>query len=137
MWEFLARKKEANVAPTPESLLTPAGPEGKLTVEQIAEQAATEQVNEKYAAILSKADKEGLSEPIIPDVHSDAEKLGQVIDTTSRVNQLVELAQVKGLAHAVTVARKLNDLYILDMTHDQFVDKWYEALKAKGLVQGE
>ncbi|MFZ1627148.1 MAG: hypothetical protein WAT81_05095 [Candidatus Moraniibacteriota bacterium] len=136
MWEFLSRNKEGAVTPFPESAPTPPRPEGDLTVEELAEQA-TEKVNEKYAAILSKADKEHASEPIIPDIHSDAEKLGQVIDTTSQVNQLVELAQVKGLAHAVTVARKLNDLYVLDMTHDQFVDKWYEALKAKGLVQGE
>jgi hypothetical protein len=76
-------------------------------------------------------------EPVIADIHSDTEKLGQVIDTTSQVSQLVKLAKVKGLAHAVTVARKLNDLYVLDITHDEFVDKWYDELKADGIIKGE
>ena len=135
MWEFLTRKKEAPAAPTPEAAPV-ARPESAPVIEHAAEQA-TEKVNEKYTAILSQSVATDQTEPVIADIHPDTEKLGQVIDTVSQVNQLVELAQVKGLAHAVTVARKLNDLYVLDMTHDEFVDKWYEALKAKGLIQGE
>lgn len=135
MWEFFTRKKETPVVPAPEAAPA-ARPEAAPVVEQVTEQGG-ESANEKYAAILSKADPSSAADPIIADVRPDAEKLGQVIDATSQVNQLVELAQVKGVAHAVEVARKMNDLYVLDTMHDELADKLYEALKAKGLIQGE
>lgn len=137
MLEFLfsSRKKETPVAPATEAAPVPR-PELVPAAEQVAERSS-ESANEKYAAILAKADPSSPADPIIADVHPDAEKLGQVIDATSQVTQLVELAQVKGVAHAVEVARKMNDLYVLDTMHDELADKLYEALKAKGLIQGE
>lgn len=135
MWEFFARKKETPAAPVAEAAPV-AQPEAAPVLEQAAEHSS-ESANEKYATILSQAGPSSPADPIIADVRPDAEKLGQVIDATSRVNQLVELAQVKGVAHAVEVARKMNDLYVLDTMHDELADKLYEALKAKGLIQGE
>jgi hypothetical protein len=136
MWEFFTRKKETPVAPATEAA-TVAHPESVVpSVEQVAERGS-ESANEKYAAILSQSVSS--SQPVFPaaDVHADAEGVSQATDAASRVTQLVELAQVKGVAHAVEVARKMNDLYVLDTMHDELADRLYEALKAKGLIQGE
>ncbi len=103
-------------------------------VETATEQVA-EQIGEKFSAILTQSGSTSSAAP--QEIHTDAEKVGQLTDAASRVNQLVELAQVKGVAHAVAVARKLNDLYVLDTMHDELADKLYDAFKAKGLIQGE
>ncbi len=135
MWEFFTRKKEAPAVPTPESV--PAvHPESAPAVEQAVEQG-TESANEKYAAILTQSVSSGQPALPVAEIHADAVGVGQATDAASRVTQLVELAQVKGVAHAVEVARKMNDLYVLDTMHDELADKLYEALKAKGLIQGE
>ncbi len=136
MWEFLSRKKEASVAPVPEAAPV-VRPETAPAVEQVAEHGS-ENANEKYAAILTQSGTavQGAATSA-DDVHADAEAVGRATDAASRVTQLVELAQVKGVAHAVEVARKMNDLYVLDTMHDELADKLYDALKAKGLIQGE
>lgn len=136
MWEFLSRKKETPVAPAPETApLVP--PETAPTVEQVAERGS-ESANEKYAAILTQSGSAvQAASASTDDIHADAETVGRETDAASRVTQLVELAQVKGVAHAVEVARKMNDLYVLDTMHDELADKLYDALKAKGLIQGE
>lgn len=137
MWEFFTRKKEApTTLPTPE-----VAPVSRLESSPVAEQVAergNESANEKYAAILTQSGSTGQATPVSTnEVHTDAESVGRATDAASRVTQLVELAQVKGIAHAVEVARKMNDLYVLDTMHDELADKLYEALKAKGLIQGE
>lgn len=134
MWEFLSRKKEAPVVPTTEPALV-MRPESVPAAEQGAEHGS-ESANEKYTAILTQSGASTQTAPSV-DIHTDAERVGQMTDAASRVTQLVELAQVKGVAHAVAVARKMNDLYVLDTMHDELADKLYEALKAKGLIQGE
>ena len=136
MWEFLSRKKEASVAPVPE-VAPAARPEAAPAIEQVAEHGS-ENANEKYTAILTQSGTavQGAAASA-DDVHADAEVVGRATDAASRVTQLVELAQVKGVAHAVEVARKMNDLYVLDTMHDELADKLYDALKAKGLIQGE
>lgn len=136
MWEFLSRKKEASVAPVPEAASV-ARPETVPAVEQVAEHGS-ENANEKYTAILTQSGTAAQGAAAsADDVHADAEVVGRATDAASRVTQLVELAQVKGVAHAVEVARKMNDLYVLDTMHDELADKLYDALKAKGLIQGE
>lgn len=54
-----------------------------------------------------------------------------------KIDQLVKLAQTKGLPHAVRVAEKLKDYYALDMFHDTLVDNLYDALLAQGLITKE
>lgn len=136
MWEFFSRKKEASPAPTePANAVETKAPEGGPLFEQAPERAM-EKVNEKYAAILSQSPPTQTA-PVKSDVDLDADAVGRTTDAETRVNQLVELAQVKGVAHAVEVARKMNDLYVLDTMHDELADKLYDALKAKGLLLGE
>lgn len=136
MWEFFSRKKEASLAPAePAKAVEAKAQEGGSVFEQTPEQAM-EKVNEKYAAILSQSSA-AQAVPVKSDVTADADAVGRTTDAETRVNQLVELAQVKGVAHAVEVARKMNDLYVLDTMHDELADKLYDALKAKGLLLGE
>lgn len=135
MWEFLTRKKD-----TPATPVIEAAAAVRLETTPVAERAAersSESANEKYAAILRHSGPSSQSTLPAADIQADAVGVSQATDAASRVTQLVELAQVKGVAHAVEVARKMNDLYVLDTMHDELADKLYEALKAKGLIQGE
>ncbi|TXH07314.1 MAG: hypothetical protein E6Q06_02910 [Candidatus Moraniibacteriota bacterium] len=138
MWEFLSRKKEVSAAPASEAAPVTHPETVPAAVEQVAERGS-ESANEKYAAILTQSGSAGqpTAQSTDDDVHADAQVVGSAVDAASRVTQLVELAQVKGVAHAVEVARKMNDLYVLDTMHDELADKLYDALKAKGLIRGE
>ncbi len=65
----------------------------------------------------------------------DAEAVSKQTDAESQVAELLQMASVKGVPYAVKVARKLGDYYILDKMHDELVEKFYEALKAKGMIE--
>lgn len=93
----------------------------------------SEKVGEKYQHILSKV-KTVVTPPHPPAVASDADALDTTTDAETVVAKLVVLAEVKGIPHAVAVAQKMNDYFLLDRMHDELADKFYEALKAKGLV---
>jgi hypothetical protein len=58
-------------------------------------------------------------------------------DEESAVQKLLDLAGAKGVAHAVNVARKLNDYYALDRMHDELADRLYDGLLARGLIEKE
>lgn len=91
---------------------------------------------EQYAKILSKIS--GTVSPANTDATTaDAAAFDGITDAQSTITRLVGLAETKGVAHAVAVAQKLGDYYVLDVMHDQLADKLYEALLAKGLVRAE
>lgn len=54
-----------------------------------------------------------------------------------KVEQLVKLAQSKGLPHAIKVAEAMKDYYVLDMLHDELVDNLYDRLLEQGLITKE
>ena len=135
MWEFLNRKKETAALPVEE-------PTSAATKEIIPAkkrellEGGNEQVSERLSSLLSVV---STTSPV-PDpaqVSTDAATVHAATDAASQVNQLVALAQTKGLAHAVAVARQMNDFYVLDTMHDELVDQFYEALRTKGLIEGE
>lgn len=136
MWEFFFRKKETPATSVPEVVSAPRPESAAATIEQTTERG-NEGAYEKYAAILTQAAVSTQVTPVEGEVAADVQVVSKGTDAASRVTQLVELAQVKGVAHAVEVARKMNDLYVLDTMHDELADKLYEALKTKGLIQGE
>ncbi len=138
MWEFFSRKKEVTkTTPDPIVSVETKGDDFDSGFEGPVEQVV-EKVNEKYAAILSASGSAAQGSSVVADdVAQDASNVNQAIDVETRVNQLVELAQVKGVAHAVEVARKMNNFYVLDAMHDELADKLYDALKSKGLILGE
>lgn len=67
-------------------------------------------------------------------IEIDAKAVYDETDAEARVTKLVSLAEVNGVEHAVRVARKLNDFYVLDRMHDELSGKFYDALKAKGMI---
>jgi hypothetical protein len=69
------------------------------------------------------------------NVDDEAKKVSLKTDADSKVNQLVELASTKGVVYAVKVARHLQDFYVLDQMHDDLVNRLYDSLKEKGLIQ--
>jgi hypothetical protein len=110
-------------------------PEQEPKIEQAPErkEGAAEK-EDAYAKILSKVtdDKTAKDE----DVSADAETAMREKNAESKVNNLVSLAESKGVAHAVKVARHMQDNYILDEFHDKLLsDELHEFLVKKGLIR--
>lgn len=68
-------------------------------------------------------------------VEKDANAVSLQIDADSKVVQLVELAVTKGVVHAIKVARKLDDFYVLDKMHNDLANKFHASLKERGLIK--
>ncbi len=69
------------------------------------------------------------------DVSDDAKTANSEIDYESKVNNLVNLAENKGVVHAVKVARHLEDNYLLDELHDRLLAQdLHDALVKKGMI---
>jgi len=67
----------------------------------------------------------------------DAKHIGALTDEASKVQKLLDLAQTKGVIHAVKVARSLRDYYALDTLHDELSGKLYQGMLEKGLITKE
>lgn len=89
---------------------------------------------ETYAKILSQATAPTLSTE--KDISQDAEIAMREKDAQSKVNNLVSLAETKGMAHAVKVARHMEDNYVLDEFHDKLLSsELHDFLVKKGLIK--
>lgn len=122
---------------------TPSVPEsGVGTVEQMTPSAEpskemevkSEKVEDRLSDILTKV---GSTQAPSDDgqLATDAATVSRQTDAESQVAELLQMASLKGVPYAVKVARKLGDYYILDKMHDELVEKFYEALKAKGMIE--
>ena len=101
-------------------------------------EAAKESAKEKYNDILSQVKPVLSGGGVSSDgVATDAKSVYAETDAGARVTQLLSLAETKGVEHAVKVAVHLNDFYVLDRMHDELAEKFYDALKAKGLLHDE
>ena len=112
---------------------TAEGPEAPETV--------SERVEGKYHELLSRVTPATPS-PVNSDddEHSavlDAKHIGALTDEASKVQKLLDLAQTKGVVHAVKVARSLRNYYVLDTMHDELSGKLYQGMLEKGLITGE
>jgi len=88
-----------------------------------------------YSKILSKA-APPTTTALSDDVSSDAKAVSEGQDAENKINNLVNLAQMKGVTHAVKVARHLEDNYVLDEFHDRLLaDDLHAALLQKGLIK--
>lgn len=68
-------------------------------------------------------------------VAADAKAGAAHPDVESQVRHLIDLAQVKGAVHAVRVAQRMSDLYVLDAMHDRMLaEQLHAALEAKGMI---
>jgi len=57
------------------------------------------------------------------------------LDVERQVKVLVTIAFEKGITHSISVARKLNDAYLLDELHDKLRRELYEELIKKGKLK--
>lgn len=123
---------------SPEGVTAESSPpqESAPVVEQETDtEKVLEGKSERYSQILSQV---GRAQTTTDDeIDTDAHAVGAVEAAEEKVHKLVELAQVKGVAHAVRVAKRMNDLYVLDTMHDELADKLYDGLLAKGLIEKE
>lgn len=116
--------------------------EGSIEITPLMEdegviEGGNEQLEGKYNEILSRVTPQAqtASQTSDEDAKLDAKSIGETIDEESKVQKLLDLASAKGVVHAVKVARSLQDYYALDRMHDELVDKLYEGLLAKGLIE--
>lgn len=72
--------------------------------------------------------------PADQDVQKQVKDL-KVLDKEKQVQVLSDLAFTKGLSYAVSVARGLNNAYVLDKLHDTLVDQLYEELVKRGKLK--
>lgn len=71
------------------------------------------------------------------DTEHDARNISLLSDVEGQVTRLLDLVTQKGISHAVTVARKMKNYYILDRMHDDLVDKFYQGLVDRGVIEKE
>lgn len=90
--------------------------------------------DDAYAKILSKVTD--VKPAVEEEVGRDAEVAMQEKDAQNKVNNLVSIAETKGVAHAVKVARHMEDNYVLDEFHDKLLsDELHDFLVKKGLIK--
>jgi hypothetical protein len=121
----------------------PVTPEGSAgTIEQVApssepskeQEVKNEKPENNFSDILNKVGGgAGVSDD--GQLATDAHTVSKQTDAESQVAELLQMASIKGVPYAVKVARKLGDYYVLDKMHDELVEKFYEALKAKGMIE--
>lgn len=123
-------------------------PEAKGSVESAVEEVAGQALEQKAERLEGNMEKDDSYSKIVAkikttspqvdpsQVASDAQSVGQEIDIESRVKNLVDIAMQKGVAHAVKVARHVDDNYVLDKFHDKMMaDELHDALMEKGLIK--
>jgi len=104
-----------------------------------APETTKERVEGKYQELLSKVTPaQTITTPHDEDaIVLDAKHIGAMTDEASKVQKLLDLANVKGVVHAVKVARSLKDYYALDTMHDELSGKFYDGLVEKGMIEKE
>ena len=90
-----------------------------------------------YSKILSKIRtvKPPTDDPT-DTVETDAKDTVETASAEAKVDKLVKLAMVKGVVHAVKVAKHMEDNYVLDEFHDKMMaEEFHEALVRKGIIK--
>jgi hypothetical protein len=118
--ESIPEEKKEDLIFTPEQV---KGKEG-----QVEKEAAYSKILSKIPSQNQKAQDE--------EVATDANLANTGIDAESKVNNLVKIAENKGIVHAVKVARHMEDNYTLDEFHDRLLgEELHNALVAKGMIK--
>ena len=69
-------------------------------------------------------------------IAQDAADASGKTDAASQLQHLLDLVNMKGVIHAVKVAKHLDDNYVLDTFHDKLVsDELNKALIEKGMIE--
>lgn len=67
--------------------------------------------------------------------HTQTASQIQAMEPNQKVGSLINLVYQKGIDHAVTVAKKLDDPALLDEFHDTLVDNLYNELIKRGVIK--
>ncbi|OGI17556.1 MAG: hypothetical protein A3J63_04150 [Candidatus Moranbacteria bacterium RIFCSPHIGHO2_02_FULL_40_12b] len=106
------------------------------TEKETAKEISGAEKDVAYGKILSKVQSQPQPIASDDDVKKDAHTASQKTDAESQIQHLVDVAMQKGVAHAVKVARHMEDNYVLDMFHDKLLaDELHDALLKKGLIK--
>lgn len=133
--KFGGKAKESEVTAGPE--IKPEIEEAPVVPEKIIERKEGEVEKEAaYAKIISKAPVQPPATSNEEEIKKDAEAVNAEQDAESKINNLISLAQNKGVIHAVKVAKHFEDNYVLDEFHDRLLaDELHDALLQKGLIK--
>lgn len=117
-----------------EEAATPSQAESGPKMETLERKEGQAEKDATYAKILAKA-----NDPVAPPhddiVITDAKDANDAMDYETKVVKLVELAQAKGVIHAVKVAKHMEDNYLLDELHDRLLAQdLHDALVKKGMI---
>ena len=107
---------------------------GSLSEPAKEQEIRSEKAENRFSDILTKVS----AAPMMTDDGQwavDAHAISKQTDAESQVAELLQMASIKGVPYAVKVAQKLGDYYILDKMHDELAEKFYEALKEKGMIE--
>ena len=89
-----------------------------------------------YSKILSKIGSQTHAPTMDGDVKNDAAVAVTGADAQSKITNLVNIAEVKGIPHAVKVARHMEDNYTIDEFHDRLLgEELHDALVSKGMIK--
>lgn len=80
-----------------------------------------EKIEEKEKEEMEKLKREIEREKLPYEAKIEIEKEAEIIKrktTQGKIKHLLDLAQARGLAYAVEVAKKMDDPYLLDIFHD-------------------
>ncbi len=91
-----------------------------------------------YSKILSKMQSNQATVPpsSTNEVKEDAAEAALAETAEAKIDKLVKLAMVKGVVHAVKVAKSMEDNYTLDEFHDKLMaDEFHKALVEKRLIR--
>ena len=111
--------------------------EGKIEAVSISETSERKEgqaeKDDAYSKILSKV--KSPSSVTHNEVAIDAKVANDETDYESKVVKLVEIAETKGVTHAVKVAQHMEDNYLLDSLHDRLLaTDLHDALVKKGMI---
>jgi glucose dehydrogenase len=103
-------------------------------IEKIAEEGVVEK-DVAYRSALSNLQTQTDDDA---DVMQDASSVHQQMDRESQITHLIDLATQKGVRHAVKVAQKTQDYYVLDQLHDRLLtEELHEVLESRGFIKEE
>lgn len=108
----------------------------KEVQKETAHENSSAESDATYQSILAKVSQKSTRKSDDATVIADASTLDQKTDRESQITHLIDLATTKGVEHAVKVAQKAEDYYVLDQLHDRLLaDDLHDALKSKGFIE--
>jgi hypothetical protein len=138
--KFLGGSEKAKIELKKNDLSSGAEVIRKLEFPEEKREKVEERTIEKektYSKILSKVKVTQVpADNSTSSVEDDAKETAEIDTAEAKVDKLVKLAMVKGVVHAVKVAKHMDDNYALDEFHDKLMaEEFHKALVEKGIIK--